>query len=358
MRTLGFLIVLATGLVLARSYLIHASVLESKVHMVLEQNTKHISGHLISGPLQGIQRFDIRYEVPQEESDGHHIHFLRESQNPNIYVEPIPNFVEYWDGEIVLVPETEIRINSGGFRGGEYSVEKPNNTYRIIALGDGFTLVLGLNLNESWPWLLESKLNQMGLEKNVEALNLAVPGQHTLALVERFKETGLKYKPDLVIVQLLGDRHLINDTLWYEIYEGLREKHLGKLDETNRPLAEYMYLETLTDNIYFEMIANQSYEEAYAVATEPMGHLITLLENEDIGLIVVMLYANDEEVRIWRRISKERNFSFINLRKEVYSKYPLEQMEMHRLFIHPTAFACDKISDRIIEEMLITEYMR
>jgi len=65
-----------------------------------------------------------------------------------------------------------IKINSDGFRGREYSVDKPSNTFRVIVLGDSFTFGQGFNLEDTFCYRLEKLLNENHPEKNFEVLNL------------------------------------------------------------------------------------------------------------------------------------------------------------------------------------------
>jgi hypothetical protein len=90
-------------------------------------------------------------------------------------------------------------INIEGFVDYNYTIEKPNNTFRIIALGDSFTGGLWISTNDTWPKQLERKLNQLNTSC-FEVLNLGRPGANTLEEVKIFEENALKYNPDMVIL--------------------------------------------------------------------------------------------------------------------------------------------------------------
>lgn len=84
----------------------------------------------------------------------------------------------------------------------DYSVEKPEKTYRIITLGDSFTYGLYVDTKDNWSEGLEDLLNnQLNCQNfnKFEVINLAVHGYDIQYNVERFKKRGEKYKPDLVI---------------------------------------------------------------------------------------------------------------------------------------------------------------
>jgi lysophospholipase L1-like esterase len=124
-----------------------------------------------------------------EKSVREHI-FLKQSSDKYIRYELNPGY----KGTIV---RAEIRINSHGFRGREYDIEKKNK-FRICVLGD--SLAFGTILKEED--LFPQKVEKYFLEDSIpiEALNLAVLGYDTLQEVKNFEQKGLKFSPDLVIV--------------------------------------------------------------------------------------------------------------------------------------------------------------
>jgi lysophospholipase L1-like esterase len=117
--------------------------------------------------------------------------FLQPSHNPQRIYEAKPGTSGYgW--------ETEIRINSHGFRGREYSLQKPAGTFRIVVIGDSITFGNRLAPEENYPAVLESLYQQAG--KSVEVLNLGLGGYDTLQEVATLKDIGLSFDPDLVIL--------------------------------------------------------------------------------------------------------------------------------------------------------------
>lgn len=102
-----------------------------------------------------------------------------------------------------LVPNTKedrISINSGGFRGREYSFSKPADTFRIIMLGDSEVFSFLLNGSEVLSEQLESVLNKNSKSLHYEVLNFGVEGYNTFQELEQLKTKGLKYNPDLIIL--------------------------------------------------------------------------------------------------------------------------------------------------------------
>ncbi len=84
----------------------------------------------------------------------------------------------------------------------EYMVDKPQNTYRIIALGDSFTFGHYVNTKDNWTERLEDMLNasppcQDG--RRYEVINLGERGYDAQYIAYRYKSRGKKYNPDLII---------------------------------------------------------------------------------------------------------------------------------------------------------------
>jgi hypothetical protein len=91
--------------------------------------------------------------------------------------------------------------NSCGMRWPEMPLKKPKDTYRIAFLGDSFAFGWGVKVDESFPKVLEETLNRVSRGRpKFEVLNFGVPGYSTFQQVALFKERGLDFDPDAVIV--------------------------------------------------------------------------------------------------------------------------------------------------------------
>lgn len=119
----------------------------------------------------------------------------RKSSNPYLRYELIPN------SKINDIP-----INSDGFRGPEYTIPKPVNTFRIAMLGDSETLAIGIGYNNALSMQLENLLNKNSNKPHYEVLNFGVESYGTLQELELLKVKALKYEPDLIMLN-----YYIND---------------------------------------------------------------------------------------------------------------------------------------------------
>jgi lysophospholipase L1-like esterase len=94
-----------------------------------------------------------------------------------------------------------VEINSLGFRDSrEYSVEKPERTFRILVLGDSVTFGHGALSDTTYPYLLEQQLKAWRPDVAWEVWNLGVPGYNTAQELAYLRQVGPRYRPDLVVV--------------------------------------------------------------------------------------------------------------------------------------------------------------
>jgi lysophospholipase L1-like esterase len=124
-----------------------------------------------------------------------------------------------------------VATNSRGFRGHEYVVPKPADTYRIVGLGDSVLFGWGVEQDAIYTALLERDLSaQSGAA--VEVMNLGVPGYNSIQEVALFKSKGLGLAPDAIVVN-----YCLND---YDAPFALPDGHGGLLERSElvRMVAE------------------------------------------------------------------------------------------------------------------------
>ena len=119
---------------------------------------------------------------------------------------------------------TAVRINEKGLRDRGHSYERQNDIERILVLGDSFAWGYGVEESERFSQLLEESLG-------VEVINAGVSGYSTDQELLWYRNEGIKYETDLVILVLAGndvgdnDREIVS-TIYYKPRFVLEEDQL------------------------------------------------------------------------------------------------------------------------------------
>jgi lysophospholipase L1-like esterase len=127
-----------------------------------------------------------------------------------------PN-AEGWNTSLRGEYSAYVKINSKGLRDREYSYHKGADAFRILVLGDSFTVGLQLPEAETFPKLLEAQLNRYNPQTKFEVINAGVIGYSTDKQLAYFSQEGYKYQPDLVILAFFIGNDL-TDNIWHALY--------------------------------------------------------------------------------------------------------------------------------------------
>lgn len=98
--------------------------------------------------------------------------------------------------------QVEYRINEHGLRDNSFTIQKPNNIFRILFLGDSFTEGQGVELSQTMVKRLQENLNNTSGEGKYQIINGGVAGYSTVLEYLYLVERGIKFNPDLVIINL------------------------------------------------------------------------------------------------------------------------------------------------------------
>jgi len=100
----------------------------------------------------------------------------------------------------------DVTINSRGFRGDEFRIEKLDGCLRIITLGASSTFGYGDRDDETYPFYLEKMLSRdVGMIqcdgiKTVEVINQGIPHLKSEQIYALFLHEALPLKPDIVTI--------------------------------------------------------------------------------------------------------------------------------------------------------------
>ncbi len=103
---------------------------------------------------------------------------------------------------VIKGPEfmTKYQINSLGLRNQEIIVPKPENTFRILMVGDSLTQGSGVEQDETFSARLEKLLNNQG--RKIEVINGGISANSPLVEYLWIREVGLGLQPDLAILNV------------------------------------------------------------------------------------------------------------------------------------------------------------
>jgi lysophospholipase L1-like esterase len=134
--------------------------------------------------------------------------------------------------------QINVKINSLGFRGDEFSKVKPPNTVRIACLGASTTYCPEVSSNAAaWPSQLQRLLQTRYSDVRIEVINAGIQGLKASHSLKNLRYRVLPLQPDLVIFYEVHN-DLVVDTRALAIRRGLLDDNVGKLKGVNAFLAQ------------------------------------------------------------------------------------------------------------------------
>jgi hypothetical protein len=241
-----------------------------------------------------------------------------------------------------------VRTNSKGIRSDrEIPYEKPVGTFRIVGLGDSFTLGYEVDLEDTYLFQVESILHERG-HPRVEVVNLAVSGFGTAEELITLNEEGFKYSPDVVVLGYFNNDMennitsnlfaikngtLVRESMSYLPAVGIR-KVLYAIPGY-KLLAEESQLWNIFRNRISFMISQGLYAKNFEKEAKEFGGGDTLASKAAYAA------ARDYEVALTARLLDEialqcvkRNVRFVlvsipyaGLNQQMYSNLPIDRMK-------------------------------
>ena len=97
--------------------------------------------------------------------------------------------------------ESSVRLNTLGLREREFQLNKPDDTYRIVVIGDSFTFGQGIHERHRFTNLLQEHLREQTSHYKYEVLNFGRPGANTNHHIDLLREVALGTRPDFILLQ-------------------------------------------------------------------------------------------------------------------------------------------------------------
>jgi len=124
--------------------------------------------------------------------------FIQTSVNPDIVYELVPDVAARFLGK-------KLTINRYGFRGTPYPPRPGRDVVRIVGIGDSVMFGWGVDGEDPYLSLLEREVAAAYPHTRWQIINAAVPGYNTYMEVATLEDRLLGYKPDLVIIDYVGN---------------------------------------------------------------------------------------------------------------------------------------------------------
>lgn len=95
-----------------------------------------------------------------------------------------------------------VSINRHGLRGPDFERPKPEDRFRILALGDSYTYGTYVGDDDTWPAALQTELRRRHAGGVIEVINAGISGFTIVDELAFMKEHGLALQPDLVVLAM------------------------------------------------------------------------------------------------------------------------------------------------------------
>jgi lysophospholipase L1-like esterase len=147
-----------------------------------------------------------------------------------------------------------ISINSLGFRGDEFTIDKPPRTIRIATVGASTTFCGEVPNDATWPARLQTLLQRAHPEVAIQVINAGVPGYVAAQSLANVRHRVLPLKPDLVIYYE-ANNDMAYDTRSLAVAQGVTAASRSRLSQT---LSTYSLLYDLVQKNARIMLARNA----------------------------------------------------------------------------------------------------
>ena len=160
------------------------------------------------------------------------------------------------------------------------SISKTNDS-TILIIGDSLSAGLGVAYNQSWPSLLQDRLDKDGYK--IKVVNAGISGDTTAGGKERLPKLLSQYAPEIVVIELGGN-------------DGLRGTSIDSIESNLRSMIEATHNHE-AKIILIGMQLPPNYGNAYATSFQ---NLFPKLANE-YGLVLVERLIQRMMNEVWQQ---------------------------------------------------------
>jgi hypothetical protein len=264
---------------------------------------------------------------------------VRASDNPELIFELVPNSES-------LFKLAHFESNSEGWRDRLYSLEKPEGVVRIAVVGDSFTMGSGIEIDDVYHSVLESRLNAEGREPRFEFLSFGVGTYDVRSYTSITKEEVLRYDPDLILIGFCPE----ND---YVVHSDFGPRDF--IREGSRHPFLRVYSMWVLDLVVNELARAGPAHGSHTDAIENLRPFLTelgdLSKAHGVPIVVAYLSHLDRYVdgEALRGAIEESGMRFVDAGVKLRSRSYREVSILAPLDVHPNAEANRVFADSIWE---------
>ncbi len=195
-----------------------------------------------------------------------------------------------------------VDANEDGLRDHSYG-PKPENTLRILGLGDSFAFGWGVEREESFYKVLETRLNNApGEKKAFEVINAGIPGFGTFEAVALAESIGLKYEPDIVIIAFYEGNDYSNNGEAPRARE-IREEYLADIVKKNSPILDFATKNSVLADFVKSRMASVIQKTHLSRDLEKTKQYLLDLKSvlAQKGIPFVLMYIPDQDRAVYTR---------------------------------------------------------
>lgn len=261
---------------------------------------------------------------------------IKASNDSEIIYELKPNINTYFKLK-------QYTTNFYGLRDKEYTIEKPENIFRVAVIGDSYTQGSGVSINNTYHSILEGWYNNEQNDLTYQFINFGVGGYSLRQYLRVVTLKANHFNPDLIILGFTyrNDHHIPNNEIFEKPYQVKTE---------TKPFFESFIITTIKRFIYvYKLRKSQSTvfddgtdftENEKKYVGEIFSSLSAYSSVNRIPIIIVNLsYIYDEKyVKELESIASNNNLYFIDVSKSFIGK-DRKQYYIYSIDQHPNADA-------------------
>jgi lysophospholipase L1-like esterase len=258
----------------------------------------------------------------------------------------------------------DVSINSLGFRDREYGAVIPENTKRVILLGDSFTFGWGVSLDALFSKQVEKMLNDSGYA--CEVINMGIGNYNSTMEVELFKWKGKNLNPDLVVLMyFINDTEPVPPRRSPVSYSIMRSSYFFAFMFDRLVRLRASLAETFEWGAYYRRLYSPDNADNLAMNTASINELVGICRRSDTNLLIVNIpemhdfenyqfsYATDYIAGL----AREGDVPFIDLLPS-FSEYVPESLWVSPEDPHASARAHSIIAREIYNRIVSADLLR